>query len=131
MNIGILEGLLACSGGQVTARRRDSSHSDDEQRDDPSYTGRMLGRSHKTAPAPQSAVEASAGSELADPARLRTEHLQEWRDAARRVMRTYHAWCAASRSNKAERYRSFLDALRREEMAARQVERDATSVRPA
>ena len=46
-------------------------------------------------------------------------------------MRTYHAWCAASRSNKADRYGSFLDALKREERAARQVERDASLVRSA
>ncbi len=44
-----------------------------------------------------------------------------------RAMRTYQAWCAASTSNKADRYDSFLDALRREERAARRVERDASS----
>jgi hypothetical protein len=46
--------------------------------------------------------------EVGEPVDLRAEHLQEGRDASKRVL-----------------YTSFLDALRREEQAAKRVERDA------
>jgi hypothetical protein len=62
---------------------------------------------------------------LGHPAALRAEHLQEWRDASKRVMRTYKAWCAANRHDRHVLYVAFLDALRREERAAEQLERDA------
>jgi hypothetical protein len=64
---------------------------------------------------------------LGNPAGLRAEHLQEWRDASKRVMRTYNAWCVASRRDRHVLYVSFLDALRREERAAEQLERDASA----
>lgn len=56
---------------------------------------------------------------------LRTEHLQEWRRAARRVVRTYKEWCAANGRDRHHLYLSFLDALGCEERAARQLELDA------
>ena len=62
---------------------------------------------------------------LGDPAGLREEHLEEWRDASKRVMRTYNAWCAASRRDRHVRYVSFLNALRHEARAAEQLEGDA------
>jgi hypothetical protein len=60
---------------------------------------------------------------LGDPAELQADQLQAWREASRRVLRTYNAWCAASRRDRHHRYVSFLDALRREERAAEQLER--------
>jgi hypothetical protein len=60
---------------------------------------------------------------LGDPAELQADQLQAWREASRRVLRTYNAWCAASRRDRHHRYVSFLDALRREERAAKQLER--------
>jgi hypothetical protein len=53
------------------------------------------------------------------------DHLQEWRGAAKRVVRAYKAWCASTRSDRHRLYLAFLEALRREEQAARRVERDA------
>jgi hypothetical protein len=57
---------------------------------------------------------------------LHTQHLEDWRNASKRVMRSYKAWCAASRGERHQLHVAFLDALRREEQAALQVERDAT-----
>jgi hypothetical protein len=51
--------------------------------------------------------------------------MEEWRDSAKRVMRAYKAWCASTRSDRHRLYLAFLEALRREEQAARRVERDA------
>ncbi len=48
--------------------------------------------------------------QVGEPVDLRVEHLQEWREASKRVV---------------------LDALRREEQAAKQVERDASAPRGA
>lgn len=56
---------------------------------------------------------------------LRTQHLQEWRRAAQRVVRTYKEWCAANSRDRHHLYVSFLDALGCEERAARQLELDA------
>ncbi len=60
-------------------------------------------------------------SEAAD---LHAEHLQEWRDASRRVVRDYKAWSAAGRADRHRLHVAFLEALRREEQAARRIERD-------
>ena len=57
---------------------------------------------------------------------LRVEHLQAWRDAAKEVRSTYRAWCTAGRRDSRRLHMVFLDALRYEELAARQVERDAS-----
>jgi hypothetical protein len=86
----------------------------------------MFRRTPKTSSAAGPALELLPGTEVGDPAGLRAEHLKQWRDAAKRVARTYNAWCAASRRDRQELYVSFLDALRREERAARQLERDAS-----
>lgn len=59
---------------------------------------------------------------------VQAEHLREWREAARRVTRTYKAWCAAERRERRGRYLSFLDALVCEERAARQVELDTAGL---
>ena len=56
---------------------------------------------------------------------LRAERIREWRDAGDCALRAYRAWCAASRSDRHGLYVYFLDALRREERAAWQVERGA------
>jgi hypothetical protein len=57
---------------------------------------------------------------------LRAERIREWRDAGDRVLRAYRAWCAATRSDRHELCVYLLDALRREERAAWQVERAAS-----
>jgi predicted TIM-barrel fold metal-dependent hydrolase len=64
---------------------------------------------------------------LGDPAEAQADQLQAWRDASKRVMRTYNAWCAASRRDRHHRYVAFLDALRREEKAAEQLERASSA----
>jgi hypothetical protein len=56
---------------------------------------------------------------------LPTEHLQEWRRAARRVARTYKEWCAANSRDRHHIHLSFVDALGCEEQAARRLELDA------
>lgn len=58
---------------------------------------------------------------------LRSQHLVDWRDASKRVFRTYKTWCAAGRHDRHEEYPSFVRALGREERAARRVERDSRS----
>jgi hypothetical protein len=63
--------------------------------------------------------------QVSEPADPQPEHMQEWRDAAKRVVRAYKAWCASTRSDRHRLYLAFLEALRREEQAARRVERDA------
>ena len=66
-------------------------------------------------------------SRVANPADPRSAHLQDWREASKRVLRTYKAWCAAGRQDRREEYLSFLNALGREERAAWEVERDSQS----
>ena len=56
----------------------------------------------------------------------RSERMREWRDAGDHVLRAYRAWCAATRSDRHELYVYFLEALRREERAAWQVEHAAS-----
>jgi hypothetical protein len=65
---------------------------------------------------------------VGDPANLPSQHLQDWREASKGVVRTYKAWCAAGRQDRHEEYLSFVSALGREERAARQVERDSRRV---
>lgn len=61
-------------------------------------------------------------SEAAD---LHDEHLQEWRETSKRAVGAYHAWCASNRGDRHRLHVAFLEALRREEQAARSVEHDA------
>ena len=63
--------------------------------------------------------------ESAESARMKAEHLDAWRDAAKRVMRSYKEWCAASRRDKSRLYSEFCHALLREERAALLVENDS------
>jgi hypothetical protein len=65
--------------------------------------------------------------QVGDPTELRSQHLQDWHEASKRVLRTYKAWCAAGRKDRHEQYLSFVSALGQEERAARQVERDSRS----
>lgn len=88
---------------------------------------RMFRRSHK-APASGQVVEVCRRAEVGDIAGLRAEHLKEWRDASKTVTGTYRAWCAAARPDRRDLYLCFLDALRQEERAALQVERDALAL---
>ena len=89
----------------------------------------MFRRSRKSSSALHPAPQPLFRAEGAEPGGLRAEHQQEWRDSAKRVVRAYQAWCAAPRSDRHERYCTFLAALRREEQAARQVERNASAFR--
>ena len=73
-------------------------------------------------------AERSARAGFGSAAGLRVEHLEAWRDAAKEVRSTYGAWCTAGRRDSHRLYLVFLDALRYEERAARQVERDATAL---
>jgi hypothetical protein len=62
---------------------------------------------------------------VSDSADLRSQHLQDWREASNWALRSYKAWCASGRQDRHEQYLSFLSALRREERAACQVDRDS------
>jgi hypothetical protein len=64
--------------------------------------------------------------QVSEPTDLHTEHLEEWRDASKRVVRAYKAWCAANRGDRHRLHVAFLEALRLEEQAARRVERDVS-----
>jgi hypothetical protein len=89
---------------------------------------RMILRRSKPVPGSREDLAPSPGADVHDPAGVHAQHIQEWRDAARRVTRTYKAWCAASRHERRGRYLAFLDALLCEERAARQVEREASAL---
>jgi hypothetical protein len=65
--------------------------------------------------------------ESAESARLKAEHLDEWRDAAKRAMRSYREWCASSRRDRSRLYAACYDALLREERAALLVENDSSA----
>ena len=52
-----------------------------------------------------------------------TRQLTEWRRSAQRVTRAWHAWLAAERRDRGERYRALVAALAEEETAAEEVER--------
>ena len=88
--------------------------------------GGMFKRTSKSSSAAAPALVLSPRADVADPAGMRGEHLQEWRDAAELVVSAYKAWCAAISRDRQELYISFVRALGREERAAQQVERDAT-----
>jgi hypothetical protein len=52
-----------------------------------------------------------------------TRQLMEWRRSAQRVTRAWHAWLAAERRDRGERYSALVAALAEEETAAVEVER--------
>ena len=56
--------------------------------------------------------------------------LQCWRRSEQRVLRSWHAWQAAARNDRPERYRAYLRALADEERAAASSEM-ATRMRAA
>lgn len=85
----------------------------------------MFGRTPRS-PSGAPAFELLPRSADGDPAARRAEHLDNRRDAARRVSRTYKAWSAGSRDDRQMLYSLFLDALRHEEHAALQLERDSS-----
>jgi hypothetical protein len=94
----------------------------------PLTLARMILRRSNPVPAPREDLAASPRADVRDPAGVRAQHLEEWRDSARRVTRTYKAWCAASRRERRSGHLAFLDALLCEERAARQVELDGSAV---
>ena len=84
----------------------------------------MFPRTPKS-PAVDPTLDLLGCAKVGNPSGLPTQHLQEWRRAAQRVVRTYKEWCAANRRNRDHLYLSFLDALGCEERAAQQLELDA------
>ena len=84
----------------------------------------MFHRTPKSSPV----VEPSSRADVSKAAGLRVGHLEDWRDAAKREARAYLAWCAAGRRDRDHLYAVFLDALRREELAARRMEHDASAL---
>ncbi len=93
-----------------------------------STLGCVFRRTPKSSSAAGSALESLPGAEVGDPAGLPAEHLKDWRDAAKRVARTYTALGAAGWRDRNDLYVSFVDALERQERAARQLERDASAL---
>ena len=84
----------------------------------------MFPRTPKS-PAVDPTLDLLGCAKVGNPSGLPTQHLQEWRRAAQRVVRTYKEWCAANSPDRHHLYLSFLDALGCEERAARQLELDA------
>lgn len=89
--------------------------------------GGMFARTSRSSSAAAPATELSPRADVGDPAGMRGEHLREWRDAAKQVVRAYNAWCAANCGDRQALYISFVDALGREEQAAKRVEQDASA----
>ena len=84
----------------------------------------MFQRTPKSSRAAEPSARAGSGCAPG----LRGEHLQAWRDAAKEVRSAYRAWCTAGWRDSRRLYLVFLDALSHEELAARQVEHDATAL---
>ena len=84
----------------------------------------MFARTHKSAGAGPT-LDLLRCAAVGNPPGVRTQHLQDWRHPTQQVGRTYEKWCAANWRDRHHPYLSFLNALRREERAAQQVELDA------
>lgn len=84
----------------------------------------MFARRRKGPQAAQTTGCEGSGADLAQtgPERERRRLLQSWRRSEQRVMRTWHAWLAATSDDQAERYRAYLGALAEEEAAALAVQ---------
>lgn len=90
--------------------------------------GGMFERQSKSSSAAAPALELSPRADVGDPTGMRDEHLRQWRDAANQVVSAYKAWCAGNWRDQQVLYISFVDALGREERAAKRVERDASAL---
>jgi hypothetical protein len=60
--------------------------------------------------------------------RVRTEHLEEWRAAARRVDHAWDVWISSEQAERDWAHEVYLDALAQEEEAARRLEDDARTL---
>jgi hypothetical protein len=60
--------------------------------------------------------------------RVRAEHLEQWRAAARRVDRAWEVWLASDQAERDWAHEVYLEALAREEDAARRLEQDARAL---
>jgi hypothetical protein len=69
-----------------------------------------------------------AASVNADLDQLRSEHLQQWRLAARRVAKAWDLWLASEQAERDWAHDVYVDALAREEQAALILERDACAL---
>lgn len=59
---------------------------------------------------------------------VRSEHLAQWRSAARRVARAWELWLKSEDSERAWAHDVYLDALDREEQAAALLEQDGRAL---
>ena len=62
------------------------------------------------------------------PERVRAEHLEQWRAAARKVDRAWDVWLASDQAERDWAHEVYVEALAREEEAARRLEDDARAV---
>jgi hypothetical protein len=60
--------------------------------------------------------------------RARAEHLRQWRAAARRVDRAWDIWLSSDQAERDWAHEVYLEALAREEEAARRLEQDARAL---
>jgi hypothetical protein len=58
-----------------------------------------------------------------------SEHLEQWRSAAKRVGRAWEEWLAADETERDWAHEVYLGALAHEEAAALRLERDARGLR--
>ena len=56
---------------------------------------------------------------------VRAAHLEQWRAAARSVDRAWEVWLGSDQAERDWAHEVYLDALAREEEAARRLEEDA------
>lgn len=60
--------------------------------------------------------------------RVRAEHLEQWRAAARQVDRAWDVWLSSDQAERDWAHEVYLEALSREEEAARRLEQDARAL---
>lgn len=60
--------------------------------------------------------------------RVRAEHLEQWRAAARKVDRAWELWLSSDQAERDWAHEVYLEALAGEEEAARRLEDDARAL---
>jgi hypothetical protein len=74
------------------------------------------------------AFSRSINRPTAEADQLWSEHLKEWRSAAKRVARAWDYWLAADESERDWAHEVYSEALAREEQAALVLARDADAL---
>ena len=87
-----------------------------------SLSGMALLRKSSESPPPR---EPGAGELAKRSHRVRQEHLEQWRSAARDVARAWEVWLASDDAERDWAHQVYLEALAREEQAAAHLEEDA------